>query len=80
MSLEQLLHLVEQVNPFEKKMQLTTSIKSIVSTKLQRAKEKSNSPPSLKKKEADTYKRKEYTPKVINFNRGTFGGRAEAEE
>jgi hypothetical protein len=81
LSLEQLILLVNQVNPFGKKMQMTTNIKSMVNQKLSKSKEKSNSPPSHPRKPSkEAHHNQKYYHKVINFERGTFGGHIENEQ
>lgn len=56
---------------------MTNTLKSIVNQKLEKSREKSNSPPNKTSPPSHTRHQPNYVHRVIKFERGTFGGNVE---
>ena len=82
LTLEELVELIEYVSPFEKKKHMTSVIRDEVNSRLEKSRarsSKSSTPPSHKPRGKYEKSAKVDSLKVINFERGTFGGSGERE-
>lgn len=79
-TLDELVELIEYVSPFQKKKQMTSMLRDEVSSRMERNRARSNqsnTPSSHKQQMKYEKNAKKDSQKVINFQRGTFGGNEE---
>jgi hypothetical protein len=77
LTLEELVELIEYVSPFEKKRHMASVLKDEVSSRMEKSRarsSRSNTPPSQQPRGKYEKSAKVDSQKIINFERGTFGG------